>query len=79
MSWFHLFDLLSILGGAADGVDAETLLENGHARFPFAVLDLGQAISLLLLPTFQHLHHTTVIALHLQQLLLTNVTRASPS
>lgn len=66
----HLFDLLSVLGGAARRVDAETLLEHGHAGLGLTSLDLWQTVLLLLLTSFQDLNHSLIVALHMFLLLL---------
>lgn len=71
----YLFDLLSVLGGAARGVDAKALLEHGHPGLGLAALDLGQPVLLLLLPGFQVLDHPLVVALHLFLLLEPRVIR----
>ncbi len=65
----YLFDLLSVLRGASCGVDAEALLKHGHAGLGLAALDLGHSVLLLLLPTFQNLDHSLIVALHLFLLL----------
>lgn len=65
----HLFDLLPVFGGAACGVDADALLEHGHAGLGLAALDLRQPAPLLLLPRPQVLDHPLVVALHVFQLL----------
>lgn len=71
----YLFDLLSVLGGAARGVDAKALLEHGHPGLGLAALDLRQPVLLLLLPGFQVLDHPLVVALHLFLLLKPRVIR----
>lgn len=71
----YLFDLLSVLGGAARRVDAKTLLEHGHPSLGLATLDLRQPVLLLLLPGFQVLDHPLVVALHLFLLLKPGATR----
>lgn len=71
----YLFDLLSVLGGAARGVDAKALLEHGHPGLGLAALDLRQPVPLLLLPGFQVLDHPLVVALHLFLLLKPRVIR----
>lgn len=65
----HLFDLLPVFGGAACGVDADALLEHGHAGLRLAALDLRQPALLLLVPRPQVLDHSLVVALHVFQLL----------
>lgn len=65
----HLFDPFLVLGGAARRVDAEALLEHGHAGLGFTTLDLRQPVLLQLLPSFQNLNHSLIVALHLFLLL----------
>jgi len=64
----HLLDLVAVLRAAA-AVDAEALLEHGHAGLGLAALDLGQPALLLLLLGLQDLDHPLVVALHLLLLL----------
>lgn len=60
-----MFDFLFVFRGVSRRVDAQALFEHVHAGLGLTALDLRQPVLFLLLPSFQNLNHSLVVALHL--------------